>query len=77
MMSTTSGGSDFKSTTTDPQTFARGVLDDIEAATGEAFAAVDEWDHSRLVRAFDDIAAHVEAWRRGPANVEVGGQRHA
>lgn len=60
------------SSTTDPQVFARRVLDDIEATTAEAWEAVDGWDAERLSRALDDIAAHVEAWRKGPTNVEVG-----
>lgn len=65
-MSTTNGRGDFISTTLSPEQFARAALDDIEAATAEAFEALDEWDTDRLRRAFADIAAHVQAWERGP-----------
>lgn len=51
---------------TDPQTFARQVLNDIEMATGEAFDALEPWDYDRLRRAMADIAAHIEGWEKGP-----------
>lgn len=72
-MSTINGQNRIISTTPDPQRFANSVLADIEAATAEAFAATDEWDADRLRRAFDDIAAHVEAWRRGPVTDRENG----
>lgn len=52
--------------TTNPQEFTRRVLDDIEIATAEAYDAIDGWDYDRLVRAFADIAEHVESWQKGP-----------
>lgn len=52
--------------TTDPQEFARLVLDDIEITMAEAYDAVDAWDYDRLVRAFADIAEHVKSWQQGP-----------
>lgn len=72
-MTTTNGQTRNISTTPDPQRFARAMLDDIESATAEAFDAVDEWDADRLRRAFDDIAAYVEAWRRGPVTDRENG----
>lgn len=61
--------------TTDPQKFARQVLDDIEVVLAEAYTAVDEWDRDRLARAFADIAAHVKAWERGPVTDQSSGGR--
>jgi hypothetical protein len=50
----------------DPQKLALAVLEDIESAVAEGQAAADEWDYDRLLRAMNDIAAHVEAWKKGP-----------
>lgn len=61
------------STTIRPEAFAVAALSDIECALADAYSAVDDgFDYDRLRRAFDDIAVHVEAWKRGPANVEIG-----